>query len=143
MQIKIEVMKKLVVLLILLTGGSVCNIWGQTSNDWSAWENHMMMDRYRKTQQDISLTYDDNWNPIAKFSIQNISDKVIVGVEIRIWYAGYDEADIFQPTTIHRTNTLINPQERKLLIFDLTGVSGDPKSFTITRIRYSDGTLCK
>lgn len=97
---------------------------------------------YRKTQADVSLTYDSNWTPIAKFSIKNISNKTIANVEIIIYYAGYDKNDLFQPTSKCYANVNISPNNRGTLTFYINSGDKKPKSFAITRIRYSDGTVC-
>lgn len=102
---------------------------------------------YRETQADISLIYDSNWAPIGKFSIKNISNKTIVGVEIVI-YCGDDKwrdpNDIFrnEKTFVCRTDTNIRPNERKILTFYPRCGDETPKSFSLSRIRYEDGTIC-
>ncbi len=97
---------------------------------------------YRKTQADVSLTYDSNWNPIGKFSIKNISNKTITNIEIIVYYTGYDNYDIFQPTSKCYANMNISPNCRGTLTFNINSGDKKPKSFAITRIRYSDGTVC-
>ena len=64
-----------------------------------------------------SLTYDQNWCPTAQFTLKNISNKTITNVEIDIYYKGYKQNDIFQPTTTCNTSTTIYPDDYGILSF--------------------------
>lgn len=90
-----------------------------------------------------SLTYDQNWCPTAQFTLKNISNKTITNVEIEIYYKGYKQNDIFQPTTTCNTSTTIYPGDYGILSFRFDCGNKQPKSFVITRIRYSDGSICQ
>ena len=96
---------------------------------------------YHTTESDVSLTYDNNWNPICKFSIKNISNKTITAIEIVIFYGANNPDDYFAPTEICRTITNIKPNERKILTFYPNQKDLKPKSFSLKRIRYSDGSI--
>ena len=100
------------------------------------------LEDYRKTQADVSLTYDNNWNPIGKFSIKNLSNKTITNVEIIVYYTDANDQNYFEPTTICRTQTKIAPNNRGILTFYINNNGKKPKSFALNRIRYADGTVC-
>lgn len=127
-------MKKTILLLVVLLLNINADIKAQTLKD------------YEKTKQDIALTYDDNWIPTGNFSIKNISNKYIENVEIIVYYEdGSDQIDRFTPWPVYRAKTHIAPNERKLLSFrmlDHKNLNKKPKSFSLSRIRYADGTIC-
>lgn len=100
---------------------------------------------YYKTQSDISLTYDNNWNPIAKLSIRNISNKTITGVEIIVYYGGHQIPAVGrkdEQIVICRTNATIAPGATRLLTFYPQCGEYKPNSFSLHRIKYADGSIC-
>lgn len=125
-------MKQIIISLTIIL---LCNI--------SSYCQAQTLTDFKNTQADVSLTYDSNWNPIAKFSIKNVANKTITNVEIVIYYSGYSDSDHLQPYTTCSTSTNIAPNERKILTFYIKGHNNKkPQSFSLLRIRYADGTVC-
>ncbi|MBQ5850115.1 MAG: hypothetical protein IIW54_04760 [Lachnospiraceae bacterium] len=90
-----------------------------------------------------SLTYNDQWQPTATFTLKNLSNKIITNVEIEIFYYGYADGDIFQPTTKCTTSTRITSGLSGKVSFTFSCGDKKPKGFMITRIRYADGSICQ
>lgn len=124
-------MKKLILIIAMFVVGSFC-AEAQTITEYN-----------QKAISNQSLTYDEYWNPIAQFTLKNLSNKTITNVEIVIYYNGYRSGDIFQPTTTCRTSTTIYPGAYGQLRFTFNCGYKRPQSFVITRIRYADGTVCQ
>lgn len=124
-------MKKLILIIAIFIVGSFCA------------EAQSITDYNQKAVSNKRLTYDQYWYPTLTFSLKNLSNKAITNVEIIIWYHGYSEVDFTQPTTTCRTSTIIYPGYNGILSFRFDCGNRQPKGFTITRIRYADGTVCQ
>lgn len=92
-----------------------------------------------KTITDVSLQYDDYWDPIISFTLENGSDSSITGVEITVTFKG-DAQSQWGYTMICRTNTMINPRQKGRVIFRVD-TDKIPIQFGILRTRYSDGSV--
>lgn len=67
-------MKKLILIIAIFVVGSFC-AEAQTITEYN-----------QKAISSQSLTYDEYWNPIAQFTLKNLSNKTITNVEIVIYY---------------------------------------------------------
>ncbi len=89
------------------------------------------------------VEYDNNFNPILIITLKNISTKTITSVEIIVYYDG-DSYDWTKPIKQYVSVTNIQSKQNGILSYRVEKEINNrkPKEFSITRIRYSDGSIC-
>lgn len=129
-------MKKLLFLLPLLLLGNTIIVNGQTRPNQLGLVDFVNAYTHERS-------YDEDFTPILKLTFKNVSAKTITTIEIKANYQGYDPANYFAPICTRTVHTNIDPYQTKELSIrlDKDPNGNNPKSFWLTKVRFSDGSV--
>jgi len=124
--------KKIVFLVLSISFLILCpvGIYGQSLSEFNQSHTH-------------KVTYDDNFNPTLHLTLKNVSSKTITSVEVSVDYKtdSYDWTKEPERRIVHIT---IKPWQLGTLNISVPKEKyyNKPQSFWISKIRFSDGTIC-
>lgn len=89
------------------------------------------------------VTYDDYFNPTLHLTLTNVSNKTITSVEVSVDYTDNTYDWTKEPERIIKQVT-ISPRQKSTFQMKVPKekYNSKPKTFWISRIRFSDGTIC-
>lgn len=121
-------MKKL--LLLLLIQSFALTLSAQTLSDFNQNRTH-------------KVTYDEYFNPTLHITLTNVSNKTITSIEVSVSYTD-NQYDWTQVPEQIITQVTIPPHQTKTFSMRVPKEKyySKPKSFWISKIRFSDGTIC-
>ncbi len=111
--------------------------YAQTINDFN-----------KETVRSAKLTYDEVLNPYVNLSLKNISSKVITTIEFTVYYSDPSNTyDIFRSYEERKILQIsIRPNATGSLRFRISKPRDNytkPSGYSITKVRYQDGTICQ
>ena len=90
-----------------------------------------------------TITYDENFITILNLSVKNVSSKEITTIELTTTYDA-DPYDWMTGPDLKVIQIHIMPGEKGTVSIKVPPKnSKKPKSFWISKVRFSDGTICK
>ena len=93
------------------------------------------------------ITYDENFNPSVELTLKNISSKTITTLEVTVFYSNksnpYDTFSSSQESRI--VQVTIQPRASGTVKFSIPKGrnNSNPSGYLVTRVRYSDGSVCQ
>lgn len=89
------------------------------------------------------ITYDDYFTPTVHVTVNNISSKTITSIEVTVSYTT-NPREWSAPTHSEIVRVYVTPGEAKTVSFQVPDKirSRTPGRAGITRIRFSDGSIC-
>ena len=90
------------------------------------------------------VTYDDYFNPTLHLTLTNVSNKTITSVEVSVNYTDNTYDWTKEPERIIKQVT-ISPRQKTTFQIKVPKEKyySKPKSFWISKVRFSDGTICE
>lgn len=127
-------MKRILLSLLLIV--VMAPLYAQTINDYNT-------DKVRSAK----ITYDENFTPYVNLSLKNISSKAITTLEVTIYYSDPSNSyDIFSTSKESKiVQVSIPPSSTGSVQFKISKGKNNskPSGYLITKVRYSDGTVCQ
>ena len=97
------------------------------------------------------LLYDEDFNPIGHISLKNISSKTITTIEVSVYYGRINAPSYVslkdRIADVKRViaHVVIRPNDTGTFSINVPKSNElyKPEGFMITKVRYSDGTVCQ
>lgn len=93
------------------------------------------------------ITYDEYFNPSVELTLKNISSKTITTLEVTVFYSNqsnpYDTFGSYQESRI--VQLTIQPRATGTVKFSIPKGKNNskPSGYLVTKVRYSDGSVCQ
>jgi hypothetical protein len=118
------------IFLLLITQIFALTLSAQTLTDFNQNRTH-------------KVTYDDYFNPTLHLTLTNVSNKTITSVEVSVNYTDNTYDWTKEPERIIKQVT-ISPRQKTTFQIKVPKEKyySKPKSFWISKVRFSDATIC-